>query len=463
MVAPWDRRPPAEQERVAGLVLRSWLPAVAAASPFWQRHLAAAGVDPDTVRSVTDLRRIPPVRGRQLADAGGPGGPDLVLRPEEDQVKATAPASTLLRIAAAIRRGGVDGKRLTLLEEFAPLVVWGVEPDGALTVASTRSDLDRLHRTGARAAQLLGLDWRDTLLSLVPPAPTLLYWGVVHLALATTMLRVGSEQPDDPHAAAAATRLAPVTVVAVPPARAVRAAAELSEAGAALGRVRTIVLVGPPPDEEQRQRITDAWATVVGSAPVVRSLWAPAAARGLWAECHQGTTGLHTYPDLGVVETLDPVSGQPASGGDLTVTSLGWHGTALIRFRTGHHVRELTTDPCPACGRTVPRVVGVEESAWQPRVTTADGAAHLDLRGLAEVLAHQPEVRAWRVELRGPTGRVRHDRIIVEVAGEVDSARLAAALTDAGGVSPTSIVVVPDPADVEAAARRAGSVFADLR
>ena len=67
-----------------------------------------------------------------------------------------------------------------------------------------------------------------------------------------------------------------------------------------------------------------ARARNAGADVAVRHLWGPADGRALWAECDEGS-GLHTYPDLEVLEVLDPITGEPTEvDGDLTVTTSGW-------------------------------------------------------------------------------------------------------------------------------------------
>ena len=62
---------------------------------------------------------------------------------------------------------------------------------------------------------------------------------------------------------------------------------------------------------------------------------------------------LERQDDLEVLEVVDALSGEPSDGaGDLVLTTLGWHGTALLRFQTGVLVGGLETDPCPASGTT---------------------------------------------------------------------------------------------------------------
>ena len=472
MVATWDRHAPDEQQRVQGQALQRWLPGVAAYSPFWREHLSHAAIDPTKVNGLDALRQVPPVREVELLERGGPGSPDLLLRPDEEGVKAAAPSETLVRVARGIRRSGASGKRQVLLEEFKTIHLHAAGRDGDLAVAYTRSDLDRLHRAGARAAAVLGLSQDDYLVSAVPARQSLEFWGTYHLALGASMLAVHDRgDGDDLGGVARSFALVPATAVVVPVDEAAVLAVVADEESATLDGVRTVVVVGPPPDADSRAEITEAWRNAGAAGDLrVLALWAPRSARALWAECRApGRSGgyghgLHTYPDLDVVELLDPTSGRPVDpdGGDLTITSLGWHGTALVRYQTGDYAAGLDRAECTGCGRTVPRVLPeVVEAAWEPVVEVPEGDLRMDLRTVAAVLNREAAIAAWRVELRR---RGSGDTYIVEVGGDL-SGDAVAALTDLleqhTGVVPQ--VVVDDADAIRQRAAAQGGVFADAR
>src|SRR6185503_739385 len=72
-------------------------------------------------------------------------------------------------------------------------------------------------------------------------------------------------------------------------------------------------------------------------------------------EC-QAQSGPHVNESEFVAAVIDPVTGAPASAGELVLTNLGRLGSPLVRYRTGDRVR-LAAAPC-ACGRTFARLEG---------------------------------------------------------------------------------------------------------
>lgn len=459
--APWDRRSRGEHERARSLLLDEWLPAATTFSSFWEGRLPQDADRPDDLEG---LRRLEPVRERDVLSAGGPGAPALLLAPEEGQIKALASGGFLLAIARAVGSGGSLGKDRALRTEYKPIHLHQAGVGGQLAIAYTRSDLDRLHRCGARAARVVGLGEDSCLVSAVPAGPDLRFWGVYHLALGSSMLAVhprgaGAGLED----VVASLALVPATAVAVLLEEAVELADLAEELNADCGELTTVLTLGPPPDDAVRAEVAAAWRRAADRDVAVRALWAPGEARALWAECAAGAHGLHTYPDLEVLEVLDPVTRDVSdTDGDLTYTSAGWHGTGLLRYQTGAYMEGLTEEPCPGCGRTVSRLVGeVAPGVWQPWVEVGDGIAPMDFRGAAAVLEPAGGIEAWRVEL---TAGQDGDRIEVKVAGPGAASLdgLAEDLAVAMGVRPTEIV----RSDVTAINREItelGSMFADLR
>src|SRR5215470_2709027 len=78
---------------------------------------------------------------------------------------------------------------------------------------------------------------------------------------------------------------------------------------------------------------------------------------GVASECIVAADGLHVNEDHFLVETLDPVTGEPVpagSPGELTFSTVTKQALPLLRYRTGD-IAALRSDPCP-CGRTLVRM-----------------------------------------------------------------------------------------------------------
>lgn len=83
---------------------------------------------------------------------------------------------------------------------------------------------------------------------------------------------------------------------------------------------------------------------------------------GVSMECLEGKLkdaycGLHIWEDFFLPEIIDPVSGEPlpnGSEGELVITTLLKEGIPLLRYRTGD-ISTLNAEPC-SCGRTMIRM-----------------------------------------------------------------------------------------------------------
>ena len=437
----WDRRSPARQAADQQAAVRRQLQdAVAPFSPFWKERLGA-------VRDVEGLAALPPVGERELCpDADPAGAAALVLQVGE--------AGWALHAEGPRLRQGLS-RRLLRPAGYAAIVEADTRPTSYVQaglalrfpLASTRSDLDVVARAGARLWQVLGLTRDDVLVAALPLGPTAVLQGLQLAALgAGAPAMFPGDHPDD---VADALELLPATVLAVPCERAADVLDDLDEAGAPLAGVRTLLLVGAPSPAERSA--ADAALARVGAAAVVLAVHVPDGHRLVWGECRQGGPGLHTYPDLELVQLVDPETGRTAATGELVLTQLGLRGSALVRWRTADVAGSVELQACPGCARTVPRVVGVQRAALVPTLSLRGGPLAVDLRALAAALDARADVGEWRLELGAGRGQGDLDVLLVHVLaadpGEPPAATAVAVARDVArvvGRLPTQVVVAAD-------------------
>ncbi|MCW2501639.1 MAG: hypothetical protein JWN87_3315, partial [Frankiales bacterium] len=363
---PWDRRTAKQQASAqAGALKTQVVDAVGPFSPFWRDRLKTLGTTPAKVATLEGVTGLAAVGERDVCVDGDPrGAAALVLQASESGWALHAEGPRLRK--ALLGRLVKPGSYRALVEADTRPTSFVLAGLGLRwPVASTRSDLDLVARAGARLWQVLGLTRNDVLVGALPLAPT-----ASLQALQLAALGAGSPAlfpGDTTDAVAAALALLPATVLALDSAVAATTLDDLDEAGAALGSVTTVLLVGAPSDDERAQ-VADA-LTRAGVTAAVLAVHAPDGHRLLWGECRQGGPGLHTYPDLELVQLVDPETGESGDGHgpeELVLTQLGLRGTALLRWRTADLADSVTTAPCPGCGRTVPRALGVRRRALVP-------------------------------------------------------------------------------------------------
>jgi len=129
-----------------------------------------------------------------------------------------------------------------------------------------------------------------------------------------------------------------------------------------------------------------------------------------WPECPfpagSASAGYHLYPDLGIIEIVNPQTGEvvpPGQPGEIVFTPLDARGTVVLRYRTGDYLDGgLTYEPCPYCHRTMPRLVGRISRSSEIKEMNLDKikGTLVDFNELEHVLDDAPQVGAWQVELR---------------------------------------------------------------
>jgi len=109
---------------------------------------------------------------------------------------------------------------------------------------------------------------------------------------------------------------------------------------------------------------------------------------------------------LGIIEIVDPKSGEPlppGQPGEIVFTPLDARGTVVLRYRTGDFIDGgLTYEPCPHCGRSLPRLVGNISRRSEIKEMKLDKlkGTLVDFNELEHVLDEAPNIGAWQVELR---------------------------------------------------------------
>jgi phenylacetate-coenzyme A ligase PaaK-like adenylate-forming protein len=133
-------------------------------------------------------------------------------------------------------------------------------------------------------------------------------------------------------------------------------------------------------------------------------------AKMAWGECPfrpgETPTGYHLYPDMGIIEIIDPETGevQPDdTGGEIVYTAVDARGSVVLRYRTGDCIDGgLTYAPCPGCGRTAPRLVGNISRRSEVRELHLDKikGTLVDFNALEHLLDGEDSVGSWQLELR---------------------------------------------------------------
>jgi phenylacetate-CoA ligase len=315
-----ERASRADMRRLQTRRLREQVTHAARRSPFYRRALRAARVDPATVRTLDDLRRLPFTTKDELKQnqLDHPPWGDVLAVPLADVVRVHLTSAT-------------TGRPLAFLD--------------------TAEDWHGFYHSYARSLHAFGVRRTDMVMAAFSYGPWIGYWSGFYAAqdLGSLVYPVGglsTEQRLD------ALLTYPITVLGCTPSYALFLAEAAARKGVDLAKdtkLRITWHTGEPGASipATRARIESAFGVRAYDLPGLTEI----AAWGFECEARSGLTHVHedyVYPEV-LDEQGEPV--KPGERGELVFTSLYRKAMPLLRYRT-RDVVQLADRRCP-CGRTL--------------------------------------------------------------------------------------------------------------
>jgi phenylacetate-CoA ligase len=284
----------------------------AAGSRFYGALFREHGIDPDSVRSLDDIRRLPFTTKTDLR-ASYPDG--LLAMPQADMVRMHVSSGTT----------------------GAPTVIY-----------HTKNDLDWWASLMARCMHMVGIRPTDVFQNMsgygLFTGGLGIHYGAERLGCLTIPAGAGNTKRQ--------IKLITdfnVTAVHIIPSYALHLANVLRDMGVDPASLPIkFALVGAEPyTEEARRRLEEMFDMKVYNSYGLSEMNGP----GVAFECAE-QHGMHLWEDAYIAEIVDPETGDPVPEGELgelVMTTLGREGMPVIRYRTRDLTRFLP-GPCP-CGR----------------------------------------------------------------------------------------------------------------
>jgi phenylacetate-CoA ligase len=299
-------------ERLQGVVAHAY-----ERSDAYRDLCRAAGVAPDDIATLDDLRRLPFLEKAALRDAY-PAGLRTCGLDEIIEVHSTS---------------GTTGK---------PTPIW-----------ATRGDMDAWAERNARTMWMVGLRPGDLLQNCFGyglPTSIGLQYGAQHAGIGVVPAGIGRHEL----LIDLIVDLG-VTAICTTPSYGLFLADKALERGIDLprdSRLRVGIFGAEPWPESGRERLAAALGVDAFNEYGMGEFLGP----GMAAECPV-KQGMHVWSDHLRVECVDPETLEPVGDGErgeLVWTSLTSESMAMIRYRS-RDISSLTWEPCP-CGRTHPRI-----------------------------------------------------------------------------------------------------------
>ncbi len=314
------------------------LAAILPANRFYARKFQGAGVDPQGIRSLADLRRLPFTTKAELV---------------EDQ-SANPPYGTNLTYP--------------LLKYCRLHQTSGTSTGLPLRWLDTRESWDWFMECWRQKFAIMGLRPEDRLFFPFSFGPFIGFWAAFEAAVRLGNLCL----PAGGMSSSARLRFMlenEVTVVCCTPTYALRLAevAQQEKIDLANSPVRALIVAGEPGGSipSTRRRIEESWGARLFDHTGMTEVGS------LGMECVENPGGVHLLETECIAEVIDvrsdrlqavALAGPAEAGhyepveGELVLTNLGRWGSPLIRYRTGDRV-VVDPAPCP-CGRVFMRLKG---------------------------------------------------------------------------------------------------------
>ena len=420
-------------------------------SAHYGRLFAKERLNPAMLRTPDDLRRIPFTSKRDFFAQGEAADPvrDFVLIPDKAVLsrRLSIIARAVVRGRAAVEKG--------FEAEFRPLLLTSTTGRSSEPVPFlyTARDIENLRAAGAHVMRVTGAEREMRMMNMFPFAPHLAFW-ITHYAgkeYGVFILDTGGGKSMGTDGNLRIIRKIKPDVLIGMPTFLYHVLTEAAQSSLALPNLRKIVLGGEKAPAGMRRKLR-ALARELGAERVdVLRTYGFTEAKMAWAECpfdeDAGSAGYHIHPDLSLIEIVDPKTGEPrgeGEPGEIVFTPLAARGSVVLRYRTGDCVDGgLFHEPCPYCGRMVPRLVGEisrNSDVREMNLGKLKGTL-IDFNHLEHILDNAEHVGTWQLELRKlHDDPLEVDELILHVAkaDDFDDARLRAML-DERFVSETEI------------------------
>lgn len=406
----WQRLPEqAVRKLQAEKLLRYLRDTVVPFSNYYREQFKQHNLVPDSIRSLEDLQRLPFTSKTDLLDT--PDHPhkirEFILIPDQNQL-AHRPST----IVSALLRGRESVKK-AFEREFRPIFMTCTTGRSADSVAFLYShhDLDNLALAGKRIFEICEATPEFRLLNTFPYAPHLAFW-LTHYGGMEFNNFVASSGGGKVLGTEGQLRfmrqLQPHVLIGMPTFL-YHVMQQAVEEGVKCPNLQRIVLGGEKVAPGTRRKLARLAGKLGATSIDIVATYGFTEAKMAWTECPAPLgeqSGYHLYPDLGIVEIIDPKTGEPQSAGEpgeIVFTPLDSRGTVVLRYRTGDLIDGgLVHEPCPHCGRCVPRLVGNISRVSEIKSMRFDKikGTLVDFNELEHVLDDAQHLDLWQLELR---------------------------------------------------------------
>lgn len=393
-------------------------------SPFYRKLFQENHLSFDDIETLDDLQRLPFTSKRDIAPTNDDQGKqrNFILQPDESLIKKHASALTLAKIMKR-KMFGQDVAR-ELEREYKPVHIHFTTGRTALPTAFSYSERDivQLKETGARMLDVIGIPRTIFGVNAFPYAPHLAFWLTFYAmqAIGLSSVQTGGGKIMGTKKIMDLIERVKAGLVTFIPGYCHFLLRKALEEHRDFSSLRYVIFGGERVAPGLRDKVRDLLAKLGSKNPTIFSTYAFTEGKTAWIQCAENT-GYHVYPDMEYFEVVDKEGNRVKDGepGELVYSSLNWRGTIVMRYKTGDLVQGIAYEPCPHCGKTVPRIhpdIQRSSEIKEFHLTKIKGEL-VNLNAFYPLLSGHPKIDEWIVEIRkkdnDPYGV---DELIVHIA-----------------------------------------------
>lgn len=402
-------------------------------SAHYKRVFAENNLSADDFHSIEDLKKMPfTSKVDLLPTAEQPRKAiDFVLVPDP-KILSKRPR-VILR---ALWRGKAR-VREELDREWRPIFMTSTTGRSSEPVPFLYSqhDIANLGIGSGRVADIGNVSREERMINMFPFAPHLAFWYMYYAGIQNNIFCLstgGGKVMGTEGNLRAVQKLKPSAIVAMPTFlyHILQIAIEKK---LRIEGLRLICLGGEKVADGMRRKLREMCAELGSPDVHVVATYGFTECKQAFTECpfepETENPGYHIYPDMGIIEVVDPKTGKQmpdGEGGEIVWTALNHRGTAVLRYRTGDHIEHgLTYETCPCCSRTMPRLLGniSRVSDFRSMQFGKVKGTIVDFNELERVLDDVKGVGSWQIELRKANNDpLDLDEIVLHVAKEAGAA-----------------------------------------
>jgi phenylacetate-coenzyme A ligase PaaK-like adenylate-forming protein len=383
-------------------------------SPHYNKLFNDHNIDPKKIRTVADLRHVPFSSKSDFLPTpeNSDRARDFILQPTQDKIKKAWGLNKLIPLAIDKIVKGDAYVQEKIEYEYRPNFLTATTGRSTAPVAFyyTPYDIRRLSLAGARLSNVFNFARDGKNINVFPYAPHLAFWQVAMGGFETGIFSLstggGKVLGTEAHLRLI-TRVKPTILIGVPGYiyHLIRVCVEQN---IDLSSLKTIVLGAEKVTTGMKEKMLAMLAKCGADRPYIMGTYGFTEAKMAWGECPTHKTvssGYHMYPDMEIIEVVDPVTNEvlgEGEPGEIVYTSLDARGSMVLRYKTGDITQGIYYEPCQYCGATVPRLdsrISRVSNIKDMNLTKIKGT-QVDLNKLANILYSMHGVEEWQIEMR---------------------------------------------------------------